>query len=53
MCTESEWEKGKKDTMQMSTCSLYQEGNAILTKDPLDEGIVDIGITKYRSYTRM
>jgi hypothetical protein len=42
----------EKITKQMSTCSLYQEGNTILVKDPPDEGIVDIGVTKYRSYTR-
>ena len=52
MCTESEWERERKKPKQMSTCSLYEEGNAISMKDPPDEGIVDIGVTKYRSYTR-
>jgi hypothetical protein len=49
MCTELEWDGGN-NTAQMSTCSLYQEGNAILMKNPPDEGIVDVGVTKYRSY---
>jgi len=49
MCTELEWDGGN-NTAQMSTCSLYQEGNAILMKNPPNEGIVDVGVTKYRSY---